>query len=107
MIGIIPALEHGRSVHLVQTEVDTHAVDTVDDLRLVETLMAKELTGIGAPDSEVPTTVRVSGRMKIAQHFECWERVALTSHSPPGRTTERPSIQSVEAYSFSRPFHGL
>jgi 3-deoxy-manno-octulosonate cytidylyltransferase (CMP-KDO synthetase) len=40
-IDMLRALEHGRRVHLVETEIDTHAVDTVDDLRLVETLMEK------------------------------------------------------------------
>jgi 3-deoxy-manno-octulosonate cytidylyltransferase (CMP-KDO synthetase) len=38
-IDMLRALEHGYKVHLVETEVDTHAVDTPEDLRLVETLM--------------------------------------------------------------------
>lgn len=42
-IDMLRALEHGRSVHLVETEEDTHAVDTVDDLILVEGLMATAL----------------------------------------------------------------
>jgi len=40
-IDMLRALEHGRSVRLVETEEDTHAVDTVDDLILVEGLMKK------------------------------------------------------------------
>jgi len=38
-IDMLRAVEHGFRVRLVETEVDTHAVDTPDDLRLVETLM--------------------------------------------------------------------
>jgi 3-deoxy-manno-octulosonate cytidylyltransferase (CMP-KDO synthetase) len=38
-IDMLRALEHGRKVHLVETEVDTHAVDTIEDLKLVEDLM--------------------------------------------------------------------
>ena len=38
-IDMLRILEHGRSVRLVETTVETHAVDTPDDLRLVETLM--------------------------------------------------------------------
>ena len=38
-IDMLRALEHGRRVRLVETEVDTHAVDTPADLRLVESLM--------------------------------------------------------------------
>ena len=38
-IDMLRVLEHGRRVRLVETQVDTHAVDTPADLRLVETLM--------------------------------------------------------------------
>jgi len=38
-IDMLRVLEHGGRVRLVETEVDTHAVDTLEDLRLVETLM--------------------------------------------------------------------
>jgi 3-deoxy-manno-octulosonate cytidylyltransferase (CMP-KDO synthetase) len=38
-IDMLRALEHGRRVHLVETEVDTQAVDTIEDLILVEGLM--------------------------------------------------------------------
>ena len=39
-IDMLRALEHGRRIHLVETKVETHAVDTPADLRLVETRMA-------------------------------------------------------------------
>ena len=35
-IDMLRALEHGRRVRLVETKVETHAVDTTADLRLVE-----------------------------------------------------------------------
>jgi 3-deoxy-manno-octulosonate cytidylyltransferase (CMP-KDO synthetase) len=38
-IDMLRVIEHGSRVRLVETEVDTHAVDTPEDLRLVETLM--------------------------------------------------------------------
>jgi len=38
-IDMLRALEHGHGVRLVQTEVETHAVDTLADLLLVEALM--------------------------------------------------------------------
>jgi 3-deoxy-manno-octulosonate cytidylyltransferase (CMP-KDO synthetase) len=38
-IDMLRIIEHGRRVHLVETTVETHAVDTPEDLRLVETLM--------------------------------------------------------------------
>lgn len=38
-IDMLRILEHGRRVRLVETTVETHAVDTPEDLRLVETLM--------------------------------------------------------------------
>src|SRR5436190_22268453 len=38
-IDMLRVIEHGRRVRMVETEVDTHAVDTPEDLRLVEALM--------------------------------------------------------------------
>ena len=38
-IDMLRVIEHGGRIQLVETNVDTHAVDTPDDLRLVETLM--------------------------------------------------------------------
>src|SRR5437588_11930833 len=38
-IDMLRVLEHGGRVRLIETQVDTHAVDTLEDLRLVETLM--------------------------------------------------------------------
>jgi 3-deoxy-manno-octulosonate cytidylyltransferase (CMP-KDO synthetase) len=38
-IDMLRALEHGLRVRMVETEVDTHAVDTPEDLRLVEARM--------------------------------------------------------------------
>jgi|SRR5437660_1752019 len=38
-IDMLRLLEHDRCVRLVETKVDTHAVDTPEDLRLVEALM--------------------------------------------------------------------
>jgi 3-deoxy-manno-octulosonate cytidylyltransferase (CMP-KDO synthetase) len=38
-VDMLRAVEHGFRVRLVETDVDTHAVDTPDDLRLVEALM--------------------------------------------------------------------
>jgi 3-deoxy-manno-octulosonate cytidylyltransferase (CMP-KDO synthetase) len=38
-IDMLRVIEHGGRVRLVETGVDTHAVDTPDDLRLVESLM--------------------------------------------------------------------
>ena len=38
-IDMLRILEHGRRVRLVETTVETHAVDTPEDLRLVETIM--------------------------------------------------------------------
>lgn len=40
-IDMLRILEHGSRVRLVETTVETHAVDTPEDLRLVETLMEK------------------------------------------------------------------
>jgi len=38
-IDMLRVIEHGRRVRLVETEANTHAVDTAEDLRLVEALM--------------------------------------------------------------------
>ncbi|HKN84419.1 MAG TPA: 3-deoxy-manno-octulosonate cytidylyltransferase [Pyrinomonadaceae bacterium] len=38
-IDMLRIIENGRRVHLVETTIETHAVDTPEDLRLVETLM--------------------------------------------------------------------
>jgi 3-deoxy-manno-octulosonate cytidylyltransferase (CMP-KDO synthetase) len=38
-IDMLRVIERGGRVRMVETEVDTHAVDTMDDLRLVESLM--------------------------------------------------------------------
>lgn len=38
-IDMLRVIEHGDRVRMVETEVDTHAVDTPEDLRLVEALM--------------------------------------------------------------------
>jgi 3-deoxy-manno-octulosonate cytidylyltransferase (CMP-KDO synthetase) len=38
-IDMLRAIDHGFPVRLVETEVNTHAVDTIEDLRLVEELM--------------------------------------------------------------------
>jgi 3-deoxy-manno-octulosonate cytidylyltransferase (CMP-KDO synthetase) len=38
-IDMLRVIEHGGRVRLVETEMNTHAVDTPEDLRLVETLM--------------------------------------------------------------------
>lgn len=39
-IDMLRALEHGRRVRLVETDIETHSVDTPADLRLVEARMA-------------------------------------------------------------------
>jgi 3-deoxy-manno-octulosonate cytidylyltransferase (CMP-KDO synthetase) len=41
-IDMLRALEHNHRVRLVETDVDTHAVDTPEDLSLVESLMKEE-----------------------------------------------------------------
>jgi 3-deoxy-manno-octulosonate cytidylyltransferase (CMP-KDO synthetase) len=38
-IDMLRVLEHGGRVRLVETEIDTHAIDTPEDLRRVEALM--------------------------------------------------------------------
>jgi 3-deoxy-manno-octulosonate cytidylyltransferase (CMP-KDO synthetase) len=39
-VDMLRFLENGMAVHMVPTTIETHAVDTPDDLRRVETLMA-------------------------------------------------------------------
>ncbi len=41
-IDMLRIIEHGGRIRLVETENDTHAVDTPDDLRLVEKLMKND-----------------------------------------------------------------
>jgi 3-deoxy-manno-octulosonate cytidylyltransferase (CMP-KDO synthetase) len=41
-IDMLRILEHGGSVRLVETEIETHAVDTPEDLLLVERLMQND-----------------------------------------------------------------
>jgi len=41
-IDMLRIVEHGGRVRIVEIEVDTHAVDTPDDLRLVESLMKND-----------------------------------------------------------------
>lgn len=50
-IDMLRLIEHGGRVRLVETDVDTHAVDTPADLRLVEGLMKDDPLGrrYGAP----------------------------------------------------------
>jgi len=43
-IDMLRVLEHGGRVRLVETDVDTHAVDTPEDLHLVEALMKAQLS---------------------------------------------------------------
>lgn len=38
-IDMLRLIEHGRRVRMVETEAETHAVDTAEDLRAVESLM--------------------------------------------------------------------
>lgn len=38
-VDMLRILEHGYKIHMVATEYDTHAVDTIEDLRKVETLI--------------------------------------------------------------------
>ena len=42
-IDMLRALEHGHRVRLVETQMETHAVDTPEDLRLVETLLEQRV----------------------------------------------------------------
>src|SRR5262245_24879841 len=50
-IDMLRVIEHGSKVRLVETMVDTHAVDTPEDLRLVESLMKDDplITRYGKP----------------------------------------------------------
>lgn len=41
-IDMLRVIEHGGRVRLVETDVDTHAVDTPEDLRFVESLMEND-----------------------------------------------------------------
>ena len=41
-IDMLRVLEHGYKVRLIETEVGTHAVDTAEDLAMVESLMAQD-----------------------------------------------------------------
>ena len=41
-IDMLRLLEHGYRVRMVETEYDTHAVDTPEDLRLVEQMMERD-----------------------------------------------------------------
>jgi 3-deoxy-manno-octulosonate cytidylyltransferase (CMP-KDO synthetase) len=42
-IDMLRVIEYGGRIRLIETETDTHAVDTPDDLRLVEKLMKDDL----------------------------------------------------------------
>lgn len=52
-IDMLRIIEHGGRVRLVETEVDTHAVDTPEDLRLVEALMRDDGLILRASAGEV------------------------------------------------------
>lgn len=41
-IDMLRLIEHGKKVHLIETLANTHAVDTPEDLRLVEKLMQND-----------------------------------------------------------------
>jgi 3-deoxy-manno-octulosonate cytidylyltransferase (CMP-KDO synthetase) len=41
-IDMLRLLEHGYKVRMVETDIDIHAVDTPEDLDLVETLMQND-----------------------------------------------------------------
>jgi 3-deoxy-manno-octulosonate cytidylyltransferase (CMP-KDO synthetase) len=41
-IDMMRFIEHGRRVKMVETSFATHAVDTPDDLKIVEGLMRKD-----------------------------------------------------------------
>lgn len=41
-VDMMRCLEHSYDVRLVETDVSSHAVDTPDDLRMVESIMAKD-----------------------------------------------------------------
>ena len=60
-IDMLRAREHGRRVHLVETKIDTHAVDTVEDLILVEGLMKEEAAGLTEPSAVAPDAKGTSG----------------------------------------------
>ena len=60
-IDMLRALEHGRRVHLVETKIDSHAVDTVEDLILVEGLMKEDAASITEPSAVAPAARGMSG----------------------------------------------
>lgn len=41
-IDMLRIIEHGGLIRLVETEINTHAIDTPDDLQLVETMMKND-----------------------------------------------------------------
>jgi len=41
-IDMLRAVENGGRVRMVETEIDTHAVDTIEDLRFVESIMKED-----------------------------------------------------------------
>ena len=58
-IDMLRAIEHGRPVRLVEIEEATHAVDTAEDLRLVESLMRDD------PLVRLYSEAGVSGRSRL------------------------------------------
>lgn len=58
-IDMLRVIEHGGRVRLVETEVDTHAVDTPADLRLVETLMRDDPLILRYRESIVRANARI------------------------------------------------
>ena len=48
-IDMLRAMEHGYKIRLVETDVQTHAVDTPADLKMVESLMANDPLVAGYP----------------------------------------------------------
>jgi 3-deoxy-manno-octulosonate cytidylyltransferase (CMP-KDO synthetase) len=58
-IDMLRAVEHGRPVRLVEIEEETHAVDTPEDLRLVEALMKDD------PLVALYGEARVSARRRV------------------------------------------
>ncbi len=60
-IDMLRALEHGCRVHLVETKIETHAVDTIEDLILVEGLMKEKAAGVTEPSPVAPDAKGTSG----------------------------------------------
>lgn len=58
-VDMLRVVEHGLRVRLVETEVDTHAVDTPDDLCLVEALMKDDPLLLRYGEPVVRAEVRV------------------------------------------------